>query len=370
MPVDKFGNTNSTLPTTTREIISLSYMNNTFLRKDGGVSASGPLNMGDNRIESTADPLVRDDVATKNYVDNIAIDGKLSTAGDAMEGDLDMSQNRIIGLPPPINIHEATNKAYVDSILEFSNPLNMNRNRIVDLSPGVSMLDATNLSQLQAIKVELTIKINMRTQNLDMGGNKIINCSNGVDPDDLVTVGQISNSFVKNNEGNLDMDRRKIINCLDGTTDSDVITFGQFQNILMQFRDFREAVIQKFHNYAFYTIERRKLPSSDRSEVSFVLSNSNTPLLNEPNLNLTSRNVHRLTFDLHFEKADGAGDDESIRITVGGNTNLISKRLNKSDKIRETIMVQNVFEEVQVRAVTAEFTYFLEGSAMVEIMAF
>ena len=68
MPVDKFGRMSDTKTKDTR--VSLTYINNNYVRSDGGTPLSGSLDMRGNTIYNVADPVNPQDVVTKVYVDN------------------------------------------------------------------------------------------------------------------------------------------------------------------------------------------------------------------------------------------------------------------------------------------------------------
>ena len=71
MLVDKFGrNGDRTTPIYTG--INIANLTNTFLRRDGGNTAIGTIDMNRNIIKNVSDPLSNQDVATKNYVDRNA----------------------------------------------------------------------------------------------------------------------------------------------------------------------------------------------------------------------------------------------------------------------------------------------------------
>ena len=66
MLVDKFErNCDRATPVYTG--INIANLTNTFLRRDGGNTASGAIDMNSNIIENVADPLSNEDVVTKNY---------------------------------------------------------------------------------------------------------------------------------------------------------------------------------------------------------------------------------------------------------------------------------------------------------------
>ena len=67
MPVDKFGR--NVERTTVYFGINIANLTNSFLRRDGGNTAIGAIDMNSNIIKNMADPLIYQDVATKNYVD-------------------------------------------------------------------------------------------------------------------------------------------------------------------------------------------------------------------------------------------------------------------------------------------------------------
>ena len=63
MPVDKFGrNDDRTTPVYTG--INIANLTNSFLRKDGGNTAIGAMDMTSNIIKNLADPLSNQDFAT------------------------------------------------------------------------------------------------------------------------------------------------------------------------------------------------------------------------------------------------------------------------------------------------------------------
>ena len=68
MPVDKFGRMSDTKTRDTG--VSLTYINNNYIRSDGGTPVSGSINMNGNTIYNLSDPVNLQDAATKNYVDN------------------------------------------------------------------------------------------------------------------------------------------------------------------------------------------------------------------------------------------------------------------------------------------------------------
>ena len=120
MPVDKFGRMSDTKTKDTG--VSLTYINNNYVRSDGGTPLTGSLDMKGNTIYNIADPVNPQDVATKEYVDNV----KGSGGGGSpfyKENDeyktthrVNMMFNKLVNLHKPIEPYDATTKDYVDYI--------------------------------------------------------------------------------------------------------------------------------------------------------------------------------------------------------------------------------------------------------------
>ena len=96
-----------------------------YLEKDGTVTMTGSLKMGNNKIVGLATPTLATDAATKKYVDD-----KPSGSGDfkkdgsvAMTGNLNMGNNRIISLADPINSSDSTNMSWVKNQIQHFNVL-------------------------------------------------------------------------------------------------------------------------------------------------------------------------------------------------------------------------------------------------------
>ena len=82
MPVDKFGRNGDR--TTIYTGINIANLTNSFLRRDGGNTAIGAIDMNSNINKNRLDPLSNQDVATKNYVDTNAF----TTAGGVVSGEI------------------------------------------------------------------------------------------------------------------------------------------------------------------------------------------------------------------------------------------------------------------------------------------
>ena len=117
MPVDKFGRMSDTKTKDTG--VSITYINNNYVRSDGGTPISGSLDMRGNTIYNVADPVNPQDVVTKVYVDNTKGSGVIGRKiGDAVsiKENLDfMGKQKIKNLADPINDKDAVTKEYVDT---------------------------------------------------------------------------------------------------------------------------------------------------------------------------------------------------------------------------------------------------------------
>ena len=117
MPVDKFGRMSDTKTKDTG--VSLTYINNNYIRSDGGTPVSGSIDMRGNTLYNVADPVNPQDVVTKVYVDNAKGSGVIGRKkGDAVsiKENLDfMGKQKIKNLVDPVNEKDAVTKEYVDT---------------------------------------------------------------------------------------------------------------------------------------------------------------------------------------------------------------------------------------------------------------
>ena len=96
MPVDKFGRMSDTKTRDTG--VSLNYINNSYIRNDGSTPVSGSINMNGNTLYNVPDTLNSQDVATKEYTDNVRGGGWVNRKQDgtyAIKRDLDMTNKRL-----------------------------------------------------------------------------------------------------------------------------------------------------------------------------------------------------------------------------------------------------------------------------------
>ena len=119
MPVDKFGRMSDTKTKDTG--VSLTYINNNYVRSDGGTPISGSIDMKGNTLYNGANPINPQDVATKDYTDNVKGGGWINRKQDgtyAIKRDLDIDGKRLLNIPPPVDDADAVNKIYTDTLYD------------------------------------------------------------------------------------------------------------------------------------------------------------------------------------------------------------------------------------------------------------
>ena len=130
MPVDKFGRMSDLKTKDTG--VSLTYINNNYVRSDGQTPLTGSLNMRGNTLYNVADPVNPQDVVTKVYVDNTKGSGVIGEVKDetaTLKGNLDFEDRyRIKNLPNPADWKDAVNMEYVER-LAIRNPFEIKNNQ-------------------------------------------------------------------------------------------------------------------------------------------------------------------------------------------------------------------------------------------------
>ena len=156
MPVDKFGRMSDTKTKDTG--VSLTYINNNYIRSDGTTPVSGSIDMNGNTLYNVSDSVNPHDVATKEYADTtnkafVLFEGKYLAVGD-----LSMGGRRLNDVGMPMENHQASNKFYVDTIVE------------------------ANTAGDKALK-KIQDGIFSSTGDIDMKGNSTIGLPNPIDRD-------------------------------------------------------------------------------------------------------------------------------------------------------------------------------------------
>ena len=117
MPVDKFGRMSDLKTKDTG--VSLTYINNNYVRSDGETPLTGSLDMRGNTLYNVADPVNPQDVVTKVYVDNTkgsGVIGRKTKDGVSIKENMDfLGKQKIKNLPDPVDEKDAVTKEYVDT---------------------------------------------------------------------------------------------------------------------------------------------------------------------------------------------------------------------------------------------------------------
>ena len=179
MPVDKFGRMSDLKTKDTG--VSLTYINNNYVRSNGETPLTGSLDMRGNTIYNVADPVNPQDVVTKVYVDNTKGSGVIGRkVGDAVsikENLNFLGKQKIKNLPDPVNDHDAVTKEYVDSkgnFLELDNPFKFKDN-IYEAKDNIN-LKGFKISEVSLPSEDGDVATkkyvdDLQTQNIDEKGN-------------------------------------------------------------------------------------------------------------------------------------------------------------------------------------------------------
>jgi len=198
MPVDKFGHTDS--GSTQRTIaggVTLTQANNTFLRRDGTIAATGNLDMGGNSIEglsTTYNPSEDNHLTNKKYVDE-RDDSKVSKTGDTMTGNLFLhfgSANvRTMGSR---DLRE--NKQFVFLLGNTSNKIQCRVNRPITLQSTDGFLCRQGDHDIMRFGSALGRRVES-FQDIVMNGKYIVDLHDPAEAQDSATKKYVDNSLKK-----------------------------------------------------------------------------------------------------------------------------------------------------------------------------
>ena len=166
MPVDKFGRMSDLKTKDTG--VSLTYINNNYVRSDGETPLTGSLDMRGNTLYNVVDPVNPQDVATKEYADTTNKAFVLYESKYLAVGDLSMGGRRLNDVGMPLENHQASNKFYVDTIVETATAGDKALRKIQD---GIFQSNG----------------------DIDMNGNNIIGLPNPIDRDAAANKNYVDN---------------------------------------------------------------------------------------------------------------------------------------------------------------------------------
>ena len=225
MPVDKFGRMNDAKTKDTG--VSLTYINNNYIRRDGDTPVSGSINMNGNTLFNVSDPVNPQDVATKEYADKVGggdtaiIKTRYGTYGS--KGNIDMQGYTLMNVLDPADAQDVATKKYVDAAnraFVFDNnkylavgEVSMGGKRLENVGTPLENFQATNKFYVDALVEPATAgdKALKKIQDgifasdgeIDMRGNSITGLPNPVDRDSAINKNYVDNggAIIKNPDG-------------------------------------------------------------------------------------------------------------------------------------------------------------------------
>ena len=122
MPVDKFGRMSDTKTKDTG--VSLTYINNNYVRSDGSNPVTGSIDMKGNTLYNVSDPVNPQDVATKEYADKVGggdtaiYKTRYGTYGS--KGNIDMRGYTLMNVLDPADAQDVATKNMLIQLIELS----------------------------------------------------------------------------------------------------------------------------------------------------------------------------------------------------------------------------------------------------------
>ena len=247
MPVDKFGRMSDTK--TTDSGVSLTYINNNYVRSDGGTPLTGSLDMRGNIIYNVAEPVNPRDVVTKVYVDNTKGSGVIGRKiGDAViiKENMDfMGKQKIKNLPDPVNDHDAATKEYVDTKTELGDIDMEGKFTILNVKTPINDNHITDKKYVDDNAAfvfrnnEYYAKGNINLRNAKLGGLR-----EPTQDGEATTKKYVDNHFIDGNDNivfgrDVDMEGNKIFALPEPDQDSDPATKKYVDDLQNQYIDKR-----------------------------------------------------------------------------------------------------------------------------------
>ena len=253
MPVDKFGRMSESKTKDTG--VSLTYINNNYIRSDGSNPVTGSIDMRGNTLYNVSDPVNPQDVATKKYADKVGggdtaiIKKQYGTYGS--KGNIDMRGYTLMNVLDPADAQDVATKRYVDAANKpfvFDNnkylavgKVSMGGKRLENVGTPLENFQATNKFYVDTLVEAATAgdKALRKIQDgifasdgeIDMNGNSITGLPNPVDMDAAANKNYVDNggAIVKNPDGSF-------------TAASDINFIGYRLKDLSKPKDSRDAV--------------------------------------------------------------------------------------------------------------------------------
>ena len=215
MPVDKFGRMSDAKTKDTG--VSLTYINNNYIRRDGDTPVSGSINMNGNTLYYVSDPVNPQDVATKEYADKVgggeAAIVKTRYGSYGAIGNIDMRGYTLTNVLNPADGQDVATKQYVDSanrafIFDNSKYLaagevSMGGRRLDNVGMPIENHQASNKFYVDTVVGVATAGdkalrkiqdgIFASTGEIDMGGNSLTELPNPADRDAAANKNYVDN---------------------------------------------------------------------------------------------------------------------------------------------------------------------------------
>ena len=266
MPVDKFGRMSDVKTKDTG--VSLTYINNNYIRNDGSTPVSGSIDMRGNTLYNVSNPVNPQDVATKEYADKVGggetaiIKTRYGTYGS--KGNIDMRGYTLMNVLEPADAQDVATKKSVDSANRAfiygegkylaAGEVSMGGRRLDNVGMPIENHQASNKFYVDTLVEAATAgdKALSKIQDgifasagdIDMGGNSITGLPNPVDRDSAASKNYVDNggAIIKNPDGSF-------------TAVSDIDFIGFRLKNLSPPKDDRDAVNK------FYVDKKVSLPS-------------------------------------------------------------------------------------------------------------
>ena len=215
MPVDKFGRMSDAKTKDTG--VSLTYINNNYIRRDGDTPVSGSINMNGNTLYNLSDPVNPQDVATKEYADKVGggdtVIIKTRYGTYRLKGNIDMRGYTLLNVLDPADAQDVATKKYVDEANRafiFDNnkylavgEVSMGGKRLENVGTPLENFQATNKFYVDTLVESATAgdkalkKIRDGTfasdGEIDMNGNSITGLPNPADKDAAANKNYVDN---------------------------------------------------------------------------------------------------------------------------------------------------------------------------------
>ena len=207
--------------------VSLTYINNNYIRRDGGTPVSGSIDMRGNTLFNVSDPVNPQDAATKKYADEVGggdtaiYKTQYGTYGS--KGNIDMRGYTLMNVLDAADAQDVATKKYVDAAnraFVFGNnkylavgEVSMGGKRLENVGTPLENFQAANKFYVDALVETATAgdKALRKIQDgifasegeIDMKGNSITGLPNPVDRDAAANKNYVDNggAIVKNPDG-------------------------------------------------------------------------------------------------------------------------------------------------------------------------